>query len=145
MCSLIRFVISSEAPRGCMAGESAVDPSAALVGLALLKVNADRGIGDYLDYLVPFFTYVLARSRPSPVSAFEAQHLVKAEFGLQIPQHATELVLRRLAKSGFLRAEHHAYFLAPTAAPVEDMEAQRAGASKNRNDVITALQEFTTA
>src|SRR5882757_6651885 len=83
--------------------------ASALVSLAILKVDSDVEGRDYVDYLVPFVSYVLDRYQPDPVSSQNVQKLLREEFKLRIPVHATEMVLRRFAKRRYLHREHGIY------------------------------------
>jgi len=83
--------------------------TSALVSLAILKVDSDVEGRDYVDYLVPFISYVLDRYKPDPVSSQSVQSLLRDEFKLRIPVHATEMVLRRFAKRKYLLREHGIY------------------------------------
>jgi hypothetical protein len=113
-----------------------------LVSLAMLKVNADVGNQDYIDYLVPFATYVLTRAEPSPITAIAVQESLRSEFGLTIPQHPTELVLRRLVQRGVLQPRNHVYALANRAFPVADVHARRQAARQQQEELGTAIRTF---
>jgi hypothetical protein len=76
--------------------------SQTLSSLALLKVHMDQTGANYLDYLIPFVQSVIVEHKRDPVDKEDVQRFLLDDFGLRIPQHAVELLLRRLAKRDFL-------------------------------------------
>jgi len=82
-----------------------------LVSLAILKVDLDEGTRDYLDYLRDFALHVLSIHKPDPVTDDILSDLLLKEFGLNLPNRACQLVLRRLARKRFLKREHNVFTL----------------------------------
>ena len=68
-----------------------------LTSLAMLKVHVDRG-QDYLDYLRPFILQVLVAHTPDQVTDAIVRDLIRADFGLEIPDRAVQVVLKRLSR-----------------------------------------------
>jgi len=121
-----------------------VDETSALVSLAMLKVDSDVEGRDYVDYLVPFVSYVLQRHRPEPVASASVQVLLRDEFKLRIPVHATEMVLRRFAKRKILQREHGVYTLTGTP-PQDNLDELRKDARDRTVAVVNTLREFVKA
>ena len=68
-----------------------------LTSLAMLKVHVDRR-QDYLDYLRPFILQVLVAHTPDPVTDAIVRDLIRADFGLEIPDRAVQVVIKRLSR-----------------------------------------------
>ena len=68
-----------------------------LTSLAMLKVHVDQG-QDYLDYLRPFILQVLVAHTPDPVTDAIVRDLIRADFGLEIPDRAVQVMLKRLSR-----------------------------------------------
>jgi len=116
--------------------------TATLTSLAMLKVHADaRERQDYVDYLKPFAVHVLAEHRPFPVSRERLQDLLLQEFGLKLPAHGCELILKRLTKSGNLEKAHGTYSLKKDL-PASDIHERKVDAIRRGNSVVTQLVEF---
>jgi hypothetical protein len=118
-----------------------MNTSDTLSSLAMLKVNADTQGRDYLDYIVPFVCYVLDRHRPEHIVDASVRVLLKTEFGLNLPIHAVELVLRRLAKRKLLRRSHNTFHIAGPI-PYGPVEERRATARRQQSVVVSRLREF---
>jgi hypothetical protein len=112
-----------------------------LASLAMLKVNADVQGRDYIDYIVPFVSYVLDSA---PISPEHVQQLLKQEFGIRIPSSVIELVFRRLSRRGYLHREHGIYHAAAPI-PKPEIESKRVDARRRMNSVINQLAEYAVA
>jgi hypothetical protein len=119
-----------------------MDKATTLTSLAMLKVNADVANRDYVDYVVPFVSYVLTRFKPSPITAIAVQGLLKTEFGLAIPQHPTEFVLHRMVKRKILRHENYVYVLATDTFPIAAIDSKRDIARRQQDELLSDLREF---
>lgn len=73
----------------------------ALSSLAIVKVNWDQGSQSYSDSFVPFVVTVVGRAR-EPIDAQTARDLVKAQFGLQIPDAVVASLMHRAVRQGLL-------------------------------------------
>src|SRR4051812_7264801 len=113
----------------------------ALTSLALLKVDSDYYGNDYIDYLVPFVAFVLRKGKPDPVTSVATQALLKEEFKLELPVHPTELVLRRLAKKGYLQRGNHIYTIVKDL-PKPEIEERRADVKEKLTSLILNLRAF---
>lgn len=111
-----------------------------LTSLAMLKVHIDAK-RDYLDYLVPFVMQILAASPDDPATDHSVKESLRTEFGLVLPDRGVQLVLRRLAKKGFLRLEHGIY-RSVREFPATDIPKKRADANRQIDNVVNAICEF---
>lgn len=119
--------------------------TATLASLAMLKIYSDaKERQDYVDYLKPFAIHVLVQHKPFPVSREELQSLILQEFGLKVPVRGCELILKRLAKSGYLERSHGTYSLKKDL-PASDIQTKKVDAMRRGNSVVSQLAEFTKA
>lgn len=82
----------------------------AILSLAVLKVNWETHGKDYLENFVPFLLECIRLSADDLVSLPDLQSDVKKRFDLEIPQHAIETLLRRMAKRGYLQTRRKVYW-----------------------------------
>lgn len=75
-------------------------PSPRLVSLAILKANWNDG-RSYLDNFVPFVAACL-REEAKPMTVKQVQTAMRKMFGIRIPQHALETVLKRAGGEGLV-------------------------------------------
>ena len=116
-------------------------PSETLTSLAMLKVSVDRG-GDYLDYLVPFVLQILADERPDPVTAVAISAEIRAQFGLEIPERAIQIVIHRISRKYPLKRIEHVYRIqGEIQSP--GITAKRADAARHIQAVVSGLMEFS--
>lgn len=115
--------------------------SETLTSLAMLKVSIDQG-GDYLDYLKPFVLQVLADKKPDPVTDRAIRELIKAEFGLEIPERALQIVLKRMSKKYPIKKDEHVYRI-DGELPSPGIAAKRANAARHIQTVVSGLVEFS--
>ena len=112
-----------------------------LTSLAILKVNVDHG-RDYLDYLRPFILHVLAKNRPDRITDGAVKRLISQDFGLEIPEQVVEIVLRRLARSPFMKRDHGIYELTRDV-PDPQISSKMADAERHIGAVVQGLIEFS--
>jgi hypothetical protein len=74
----------------------------------MLKVNVDQG-HDYLDYLRPFILQILVDHKPDPVTDTVVRNHLRSQFGLEIPERAVQVVLKRLSKKYALTKDSGIY------------------------------------
>ena len=79
------------------------------LSLAILKVDLDEGVSDYLGYLENFAVSLITKYKPDPVTDSELASLFEQEFGLRVPVRGVQLVLRRFAKRGLMKKAHNTY------------------------------------
>lgn len=114
-----------------------------LTSLAILKVDIDEGVRDYLDYLVAFAIEGLAIRRPEIVSDSLVVNILNEEFGLRIPHKAIHHVLRKLTKKHhYLEQKDGAYFLSSNF-PLPTMAERRGIAEQKIKEVFQQLCAFS--
>lgn len=115
--------------------------TATLTSLAMLKVHVDQG-SDYLDYLRPFILQVLADHKPDPVTDSVVRKHLRDDFGLEIPERAVQIVLKRLSRHYPLKKEAGVYRVT---GDLEDpgLLAQKSKADRQITAVVSGLIEFS--
>ena len=115
--------------------------TATLTSLAMLKVNIDQG-KDYLDYLRPFVLQVLVDHPAEPVTDASVRDHLRAQFGLEIPDRAVQVVLRRFTKHGYIRRETGVYHITGTI-PNPGIAAEKANAARHIQAIVADVVEFS--
>lgn len=115
--------------------------TATLTSLAMLKVNIDQG-KDYLDYLRPFVLQVLVDHPAEPVTDASVRDHLRAQFGLEIPDRAVQVVLRRFTKHGYIRRETGVYHITGTI-PHPGIAAEKANAARHIQAIVADVVEFS--
>lgn len=115
--------------------------SATLTSLAMLKVNVDQG-RDYLDYLRPFILQVLCDHKPNPVTDAVVRDHIRSDFGLEIPERAVQMVLKRLSRQHPLTREHGVYHITGELAN-PGIATEKADADRHIRAIIAGLKEFS--
>lgn len=113
-----------------------------LTSLAMLKVDMDVRNRDYLDYLVPFIIHVLRKNSPVFVNDRQTSEWIRETFGLVIPSSAVQLVLKRLAKSKFLKRSEGIYTIS-SELPDQNIESKQSEARRHINNVINEMILFS--
>ena len=107
----------------------------------MLKVHVDRG-QDYLDYLRPFILQVLVAHTPDQVTDAIVRDLIRADFGLEIPERAVQVVLKRLSRQYPLKKERGVYRISGEL-PDPRISMVKADAIRHIKAVISGLCEFS--
>ncbi len=115
--------------------------SATLTSLAMLKVNVDQG-RDYLDYLRPFILQVLCDHKPNPVTDAVVRDHIRSDFGLEIPERAVQMVLKRLVRQHPLTREHGVYRITGEL-PNPGIDEEKANADRHIRAVVAGLKTFS--
>jgi hypothetical protein len=76
--------------------------SAAIISLAILKVNWDEQRRDYLQTFVPIIAECIRLSGSEVVATSELRDALLRRFGLSLPHNVVERLLRRLKRAGYL-------------------------------------------
>ena len=126
--------------RGEPTGELLVSAET-LTSLAMLKVNVDRG-QDYLDYLKPFILEVLVVHKPDRITDAIVRDLIRADFGLEIPERAIQVVLKRLSRKYQLKKDHGFYRINGRL-PDPRIAARKTEAIQHIQGVLSGLAEFS--
>ena len=112
-----------------------------LTSLAMLKAHVDQG-QDYLDYLRPFILQSLIVHEPDPITSVAVRDFINRDFGLEIPERAIQIVLKRLSRRYPLRAEHGVYRI-DGELPNPQIESRKAAAIRHIRAVLYRLKEFS--
>ena len=115
--------------------------TATLTSLAILKVNLDEG-RDYLEYLRPFILQVLVDHKPAPITDRVVTSYIFKQFGLDIPERAVEIVLKRISKSGLLKKEHGKYWINGDL-PDPQITTKKSEANRHIDAIVQGLQQFS--
>ncbi len=115
--------------------------SSTLTSLAMLKVHVDQG-QDYLDYLRPFILQVLVSHKPDPVTDAVVRDHIRTDFGLEIPDRAVQVVLKRLSRQCPLKKELGVYRITGQL-PDPRIGAEKADADRHIRAVVAGLKEFS--
>jgi len=115
--------------------------SETLTSLAMLKVSVDQG-SDYLDYLKPFVLQVLVNNKPDPVTDRVVGDHIRDEFGLEIPDRAIQIVLKRLSRQYPLKRSGGVYRI-EGALPNPGILARRTSAERHIQAVVSGLIGFS--
>jgi hypothetical protein len=115
--------------------------SATLTSLAMLKVNIDQG-KDYLDYLRPFVLQILVDHRPDPVTDRVVRDYLRTKFGLEIPERAVQVVLKRLSRVYPLQKTEGVYRITGQL-PNLEITAEKSKADRHIQAVVSGLIEFS--
>ena len=107
----------------------------------MLKVHVDRG-QDYLDYLRPFILQVLVAHTPDRVTDAIVRDLIRADFGLEIPDRAVQVVLKRLSRQYPLKKVDGVYRITGEL-PDPRIGTEKAKAIRHINAVVAGLCEFS--
>jgi len=112
-----------------------------LTSLAMLKVHVDRG-EDYLDYLRPFILQVIFDNRPNSITDMEICRYIRKDFGLEIPNRAIQVVLKRLARKNILNRDHGIFQIQND---VQDpgIRRKRVNANRHISAVTSGLISFS--
>ncbi len=113
-----------------------------LTSLAMLKVSIDQG-KDYLDYLRPFILQVLVDQKPDPVTDTVVRDHLRMQFGLEIPDRAVQVVLKRLSRKHPLKKQKGVYRITGQL-PDPGIAADKASADRHIKAVVVGLIYTTT-
>jgi len=114
-----------------------------LASLAILKVDLDEGVRDYIGYLETLVLDLLSRHKPDPAVAAVIAQMFQAEYGLRLPDQGIQLVLRRLAKRKYLERKDNLYHIVKEL-PASDMQPRRAEAEAAIDEVFSRLRQFAS-
>lgn len=112
-----------------------------LTSLAMLKVHVDRG-GDYLDYLRPFILQVLVDQKPDPVTDRIVRDHLRTYFGLDIPERAIQIMLKRISRKHPLKRDMGVYRILGDL-PNPGISAEKSRAERHISAVISGLIDFS--
>ncbi len=111
-----------------------------LTSLAMLKVQIDQG-GDYLDYLKPFVLWVLEKDDLDLITDDEISNQLRDKCGLLIPNRTVQIVLKRLARAGYIKKETRVYTVKKQI--TTNFDTEKAAAHRSISAVVFGLIEFS--
>lgn len=114
-----------------------------IISLAILKVNWDVLRKDYLENFVPIVGEAIRISDKDEISVPLLQIMLKASFGLQIPQNTIVAILRRLRARGYIKTENKIYIRNSDALSKLDFHAVQQQVLRMHERLIEHLQHFT--
>ena len=112
-----------------------------LTSLAMLKVRVNQG-QDYLDYLQPFVLHSLFVHRPDPITDAVVQDFIRTDFGLEIPDRAVQVVLKRLSRRYPLKKDYGVYRINGEL-PDPHIATKKTEAVLHIQAVLSGLAEFS--
>jgi hypothetical protein len=113
-----------------------------LASLALLKTRFDVDQTDFLDSLRPFVTYLVMKEGLDGFSARDMQEKLLESFGLVIPRHAVEMILRRMCKADQLVRADKAFSPKEIKFDITAFERHRAEALQHQNATEAGLIQY---
>ena len=120
---------------------SMVPSSTTLISLAILKVDLDEGVRDYMGYFEYFFINLLQKHRPDPIVVADIAARFEAEYGLRVPEKGAQLVLRRLVRRGYLKRRDNCYHIVGNL-PAADFEEKKVLAERQIQNVYEKLKIY---
>ena len=116
--------------------------NAALVSLAILKVNWDRLGRDYTENFVPFVAEALRQSSEDVVSLPDLQVAVHRRFGLDLPLNPLRQILQRAVKHKFVRRESGVFYRNPERLNESSFAEVRSMVVAIHDRILTRLRKF---
>lgn len=114
-----------------------------LASLALLKTRFDIEKTDFLDSLRPFVAYVIVKDKLTAFSALNIQTKMLDQFGLALPRHTVDLVLRRMTKADQLERANNVFNPLNIEFDLADFERNRAEATQHQNATEAGLIQYS--
>jgi tRNA U34 5-methylaminomethyl-2-thiouridine-forming methyltransferase MnmC len=112
------------------------------IALALLKANWDEHHKSYLDNFNILTTECLRHSTEEFASSKQLVDDLKARFGLTVPHHVAEILLKRASKTGLLRKEYGAYHINRDAVDRSDFDQRRRRVADAHEALVQELSGY---
>lgn len=110
--------------------------------LGLIKALADEG-KDYIDLFIPFVKVVVSSfSLHEEIIDIKVKQGLLMEFGLEIPLHTVNFLLRKLSRTGYLQKKQGLYFTAKPANIKASFIERRDKIGDEQTTIIQKLQKF---
>lgn len=116
--------------------------NASIAGLAILKVNWERGQSDYLQNFVPLVIECLRESKAEIVSLPELQQYIRTRFGIDLPLNPLRGVLQRAKKEGYLRLENKIFYVNQVLIQQSNFRELEQKVSKIHDNVVGRLRVY---
>jgi len=113
----------------------------ALISLAILKSDLDDERRDYLGYLESLVIPVLKNWPDEPVTDASVAKEFENVHGLRVPDRTIQLVLKRLAKSGYLVRSHGTFSISKDL-PSTSIDQKKVAAEQHIDKVLASLQNY---
>lgn len=121
-----------------------MDTPRGLATVALLKARLDEG-KDYLALYEPFVYDALAYVESESFLAEDVKAGLQQRSGIVLPTDTVQTLLGRCAKRGLLRRSGGRFFRTHEAVPNPGLDAARAGAEQEQQELGRSLRNFSTA
>ena len=116
--------------------------SEAVIALALLKTNWDLHHASYIDNFNLLTAECLRQSQDDVISGPALQAALRSRFGLNLPAHSVEVLLRRAKKQGFVERQHGVYRPRRDKLATLEVAAQREHIVRAQEEFSRGLQEY---
>ena len=112
------------------------------IALALLKANWDEHHKSYLDTFNLLTAECLRQSKHDVASAAHLVSDLNNHFGLIVPRHIAEVLLKRASKTGLLTKRHNAYYINREVADNSDFDERRTRVAEAYETLVQKLAKF---
>lgn len=114
------------------------------IGYAILAVNIDSNKGSYLEYFLPIITECIRISEQEIITLHEIHNLLKTNFGIQVPHHVIQSILKRLKKRNIISYDSKLEVYKPNYEKIDNTNfvEKQTKVLENHNVLIVGLQEF---
>jgi hypothetical protein len=123
-------------------GETALLSYAVLKGLIEERRAYENSRFDYFDAFVPFVVEAVRVSSDSVVSVPGLHRELRERFGLSLPQHVVQQLLKRARRSGYLGLSHNIYHVKRDKVSRFEFPSVRDQALLRYRELATALRTF---
>lgn len=113
-----------------------------LVSFAILQVNFDERGMRYIDNFVPFVAQCVKEMSNDELTSAEIQEKLQERFGLVIPQHALDTILKRGARKGLYSFRNHKLVRNDEALSKVNLEPTRQRALRAYRELLRKFVEF---
>ena len=120
-----------------------VTMSETTIALALLKANWDEYHKSYLDNFNLLTAECLRQSTADVASAAQLVHDLKSRFGLLVPRHIAEVLLKRASKTGLLTKQHHAYIVNRDVVDMSDFDERKTRVAEAYETLLQKVAKFS--
>ena len=112
------------------------------IALALLKANWDEHHKSYLDNFNLLTAECLRQSADDVASVAQLVHDLKSRFGLTVPRHIAEVLLKRASKTSLLTKQHGAYNINRDVVDNSDFDERRNRVAEAYETLVQKLANF---
>ena len=112
------------------------------IALALLKANWDEHHKSYLDNFNLLTAECLRQSTDDVASASQLVRDLKSRFGLIVPRHIAEVLLKRASKTGLLTKQHGVYNINRDVVDNSDFDARKNRVAEAHETLVQKLANF---